>query len=218
MSDLNAPVTSIDEALAREYPPAVPAPCNDCPWRRNATPGWLGPYDAARWIQAAHGEGAIACHQTIPDGGGWGDQTRQCRGAAIFRANVCKSPVNPTIETGPPDRERVFASNDEFTSYHEGGDMDQDSRLAERVKRVTNATGYVEEEEAVFEHDGWNYGDRARMTEDNDDEGVFSGDEGWLVPCKVGAVEYGSTRTVLYFLADGMSSPIEVQPDQIEAA
>jgi hypothetical protein len=43
-------------ALTRDYPPAVPEPCNDCPWRRNATPGWLGPHTAEEWIKQAHSD------------------------------------------------------------------------------------------------------------------------------------------------------------------
>lgn len=116
---LNAPVQSIEDALSREYPEATPKPCNDCPWRREALPGWLGPYDADGWIEAAHGEVPIACHETIPSGGGWGKKTKQCRGVAMYRANVCKSPMNPTIEVGPVDRENIFASPTEFREHHE---------------------------------------------------------------------------------------------------
>lgn len=118
MSGLNAPVTSIADAMTREYPDAVPKPCNDCPWRRVAVRGWLGPYSAEEWLDAAHGEAPIACHETIPTGGGWGDKTRQCRGAAIFRENVQKQPRNPTIATGPEDKVTVFASNAEFLEHH----------------------------------------------------------------------------------------------------
>lgn len=101
-----------------EFPPAVPQPCNDCPWRRDATIGWLGPYTAEDWIEMLHSETPIACHQTIPKGGGWGEDTRQCSGAARMRANVCKTPRNPSIESEPIDEERVFSSNDEFLAHH----------------------------------------------------------------------------------------------------
>lgn len=117
-TDLNAPITTTEEAMAREYPPACAVPCNDCPWRRNATPGWLGPYTAHEWADAAHREGAVACHQTIPEGGGWGPKTVQCKGMAIFRANVFKQPRNRTIETGPRDVDRVFTDEREFIIYH----------------------------------------------------------------------------------------------------
>lgn len=121
MSDLNAPIASVEDAMTRdEYPAPVPKPCRECPWRRNATPGHLGPFTADEWLEVAHGEYPIACHMTIPPGGGWGDQTRQCAGAARFRANVCKSPRNPTIAAGPQDPERVFSRNAEFREHHEG--------------------------------------------------------------------------------------------------
>lgn len=106
-------------------PPATPKPCNDCPWRRNAVPGWLGPYDAQEWVQMAHGEEPIACHQTIKDvddygTGDWNHPAmKQCAGAAIYRANVCKSPRNPAVaRADAPDRETVFATPYQFIEYH----------------------------------------------------------------------------------------------------
>lgn len=110
----------MDSTPVPEYPPAVNQPCNDCPWRRNATPGWLGPYDWRNWLRAIHGEDAIACHQTIGESGSW-EGVLQCAGAAAFRANVCKRPRNPTIATGPP-RDDVFATNEEFAEYHSFGE------------------------------------------------------------------------------------------------
>lgn len=112
-----------------ELPPPVPQPCNDCPWRRNATPGWLGPFTAEEWCQTAHGEAPVACHKTIrvTNDLGYGDwenpSMRQCMGMAIFRNNICKSPHNPTdaanlIEEG--DKTQVFSWDDEFIAYHEG--------------------------------------------------------------------------------------------------
>lgn len=118
MSDLDKPVTSIEDALGREYPEAVASPCNDCPWHREAAPGWLGPMSTEEWLEAAHGETPIACHKTL-DGSSW-EGAKQCRGAAIFRANVCKLPHNPTVAHGPVDRESVFANSIEFREYHDG--------------------------------------------------------------------------------------------------
>jgi hypothetical protein len=82
---------------------------------------------------------------------------------------------------------------------------------------VKRETGYVEEEEAVEEFEGFTYGDRVRVIEDAENEGIFSGDVGYVLPCKVGAVEYGTNRVMLAFLPDGMDSPSEVRPDQVEA-
>lgn len=117
---LNAPCTSIEDAMTREYPEATASPCNECPWRRAAASGWLGPYTVEEWIETAHSELPIACHKTLPIGGGWGESTRQCKGAAIFRENVFKSPRNQTIAAGPADTERVFGTNAEFIDHHGG--------------------------------------------------------------------------------------------------
>lgn len=102
-----------------ELPSCVKEPCSECPWRRDAAPGYLGPHSANKWLDIAHGESAIACHKTIKVSGSW-EGARQCRGAAIFRENLCKHPRNPTIETGPRDMEAVFATNEEFVEHHEG--------------------------------------------------------------------------------------------------
>lgn len=115
--DLNEPVEDLEDAMGREFPDAPPTPCNECPWRRDAMPGHLGPEDARGWAAMAHGETAIACHKTL-NGDGWVGAS-QCRGAAIFRANVCKQPRNPTVVTGPEDHETVFSSNGEFVNHHE---------------------------------------------------------------------------------------------------
>lgn len=124
-----------------DYPPPTPKPCNDCPWRRTAVEGWLGPYSAAEWLAIAHGESPIACHKTIinvnEDGvGEWDDPAmRQCRGAAIFREHVCKSPKHPDIVTGPTDPDNVFVSNAEFMEYHTGTPV-TDEEAAQIVNRI----------------------------------------------------------------------------------
>jgi hypothetical protein len=115
----------------REHlPPTTPEMCNDCPWRREeATPKWLGPFTPLDWIKQAHGEGPVACHQTIvvtnplEGEGDWDHpRIRQCRGMAAFRGNVCKSPRHPDILSEPD--ERAFLTNDEFLEYHGGEPLD----------------------------------------------------------------------------------------------
>jgi hypothetical protein len=103
-----------------ELPPAVPKPCNDCPWRRNAAPGWLGPLTPEEWLQLAHSDQPIACHQTIQVEDWKDDATRQCKGAAIYRANVFKSPRNPNDaeHTTDPDPVSVFERDAEFVEHH----------------------------------------------------------------------------------------------------
>lgn len=107
--------------MTTDLPAAVPQPCNDCPWRKASTPGWLGPYSAKRWLRAVHGETAIACHETIKVPGSW-EGTRQCAGSGSFRANVCKSPRDPRVVQGPPCDD-VFGSNQEFLDHHAPGEV-----------------------------------------------------------------------------------------------
>lgn len=112
-------------------PDAVKEPCNECPWRREAARGYLGPYDPRKWVRIALSEDPIACHKTIKvtnplEGiGSWDHpQIRQCRGAAIFRENICKSPKNPEVVIGPADRERVFDDVVDFCHHHGDGEIE----------------------------------------------------------------------------------------------
>ena len=87
-------------------------PCLDCPWRRDAAPGWLGELSADEWVTLAHGEGSAECHV---------HHTQQCAGLAVYRANVCKAPRNPALLRLPADRRLVFGTPDQFLEYHRGG-------------------------------------------------------------------------------------------------
>lgn len=101
----------------KTYHDAVPTkvqhtrPCSDCPWARTALPGWLGNMTAEDWVQAGHSDGIIECHTT----------DKQCAGAAIYRANVCKAPRDPNALRLTPDVTRVFKSPQEFREHHERG-------------------------------------------------------------------------------------------------
>ena len=98
--------------------PPAPKPCDDCPWRRNAVAGWLGPYDFDEWLILAHCDEPIACHQTIVEDESF-EGTRACAGAAIYRANVAKIPrLAPLSHQMAPDREAVFAMPTEFVRHH----------------------------------------------------------------------------------------------------
>lgn len=123
------------ELLMTRLPDATPSPCNECPWRREAEGGHLGPYSPLDWIKIAHSDTAIACHKTVVavknplEGiGDWEHpKIRQCRGAAIFRENVQKNPRNQEVVTGPGDKESCFGTNEEFLEHH----GDPDSMLPE---------------------------------------------------------------------------------------
>ncbi len=85
------------------------SPCDDCPWRRDSLPGWLGPLSPQEWVESAHGEDKIPCHSY--DG-------PQCAGSAIYRRNVAKSCRDATNLRLPADREKVFATPNEFKTHH----------------------------------------------------------------------------------------------------
>jgi hypothetical protein len=113
-----------DDFYSRTFPSATPNPCDECPWTRTSTRGWLGPHTPEEWLDIAHGESPIACHKTIrrTDDYGIGDwanpEMRQCRGASIFRANVYKNPRHPDLKSGPVDEEHVFTTHAEFLAHH----------------------------------------------------------------------------------------------------
>lgn len=84
-------------------------PCSDCPWARASLNGWLGTATPEEWVQTAHGEARIECHTK---------KGAQCAGAAIYRANVCKSPRDQTLLRLESDKTRVFAAPSEFLEHH----------------------------------------------------------------------------------------------------
>lgn len=86
------------------------SPCSDCPWARDALPGWLGANTPEEWLQFAHRDVVIPCH--VLNGA-------QCAGAAIYRANVLKIPVEPNLQL-PKDKGKVFATPNEFLQHHTG--------------------------------------------------------------------------------------------------
>lgn len=118
--------TETEAFYAKQFPDTTPNPCAQCPWRRDALPGHLGPMTAEEWCEVAHSEAPIACHMTIKrtDASGhgeWDDPAmRQCKGAAIFRGNISKEPRHPQICRADADYVTVFGWDNEFIDYHEG--------------------------------------------------------------------------------------------------
>lgn len=90
------------------------SPCSDCPFARKSLHGWLGRMSAEEWIEAVHGEALIDCH-TISN--------QQCAGAAIYRANVCKSCRFDFQLKLASDKITVFASPFEFLLHHKNGTL-----------------------------------------------------------------------------------------------
>lgn len=108
-------------------------PCNDCPYRRIAAPGWLGSGDADHFIDGALADTAqydLPCHETIdyednlwlltqyPD-------AALCAGALIFYRNVDPTRLPRSRERSDavlqvePNHEVVFSTPEEFRHHHE---------------------------------------------------------------------------------------------------
>lgn len=86
-------------------------PCSDCPFRRDAVPGWLGSlsHQPDRYLELAHSERAVPCHSKIGP---------QCAGLAIYRANLYRRNAQPGVLQLPADREAVFVTPMEFSAHH----------------------------------------------------------------------------------------------------
>lgn len=84
------------------------APCQDCPWRRDSLPGWLGGGSPQEFAACAHSDELILCHTLLG---------AQCAGAAIYRRNVAKY-VEPPMLRLAKDETLVFSTRTEFETHH----------------------------------------------------------------------------------------------------
>jgi hypothetical protein len=84
-------------------------PCGDCPWRRVAEPGHTADWPPEKWVElVAKKQIREPCHVHCDS---------LCAGLAIFRAN-CGFKIR-AVPRLPEDRERVFASPEEFIQHHQ---------------------------------------------------------------------------------------------------
>jgi hypothetical protein len=70
----------------------------------------------------------------------------------------------------------------------------------------------------IEELDGWKFGERVRVLDDDERNGVYEGDEGVLLISEVGAPEYGNVRKAFHILIDDQDCPMEIDPFNIEGA
>lgn len=119
-------------------------PCNECPFRRESLPGWLGPWTPLDLLRSLSVE-PFPCHQTIPQGyqGDYNDdRLKGCAGAAIFLNNTLEmSRCRVTSEHQRQVRDvddsvtlSVFASKQEFIDHH-----DRDNLKANVDRRLSRA-------------------------------------------------------------------------------
>lgn len=101
-------------------------PCNECPFRRKAIPGWLGAASPQSFIIEISMERPLPCHPTINYAKrDWLQQwTEQrigmiCAGSLIMMSNMAKLPRDRKFPKLPSDHENVFSTPREFITYHE---------------------------------------------------------------------------------------------------
>ena len=108
-------------------------PCRECPFRRDAAPGWLGAEtDPQNFVRAAESDisnqGALPCHLTIDytDPRWMSSQLPKadlCAGALIYAANQAKMPRSPDRAEAVRSVEQsdaVFKYPHEFIEHHGG--------------------------------------------------------------------------------------------------
>ena len=96
-------------------------PCNDCPWRRDSMPGFLGgaavPHFEAAWAM----QRIVPCHKTVKNPSSWSPDWRWCAGYLIARRNVNDTLLAPAAqracETVEPS-DAVVAGIEGFADHH----------------------------------------------------------------------------------------------------
>lgn len=71
---------------------------------------------------------------------------------------------------------------------------------------------------AVKKYDDFTFGERVRLLEDNEEEGVFAGEEGRVIIEQLGSEEHGSLRTAVFLVAEGFVDPVEITGLEVESA
>lgn len=100
----------------------MPAPCAECPWSKNVTPGALGGSTPDVYIGQAYGPFILPCHMACdfsdPDWKSKVNTTAQCAGAASFRASVGVAEALPDALHKLEPHPDVFKTPGEFVAHH----------------------------------------------------------------------------------------------------
>ena len=134
--------------------PCGDKPCNDCPFRKTALPGWLGDDTPEGFMATTMADHPMPCHQTVNyDRPGWKTEiadgrqpkARLCAGALIFFSNIAKLSRDPSRPRLPADRETVFTSPQSFIDHHSALPGHKDT-LKGRLAYFVQPTEFVEGE------------------------------------------------------------------------
>lgn len=102
---------------------ACKVPCNECPFRKNSLPGYLGGFSTQETLQAVTGEDNFDCHLTREDG----EERMACAGRMLFASSLGKSFRRKDLEqirlqlkeSTPQEIKDNILSYKEFKKHHE---------------------------------------------------------------------------------------------------
>lgn len=86
--------------------------------------------------------------------------------------------------------------------------------FSQRVEKLRKLT---EIDRPVKEKDGWSFGERVTPLEDDEEHGIYTGTDGYLILEEVGGEEYGNLQVKAYYLEDEMDAVNEISLYNIEA-
>lgn len=99
--------------------------CKECPFRKNAPAGWLGPWTVDSIFSQVHSEQGLACHVDVGTKKHLSDdelvkQAHVCVGSLQHTHKTCKRYRDPELQAM---RDKVGPDNDnvlgfEFKAYH----------------------------------------------------------------------------------------------------
>lgn len=100
-------------------------PCGECPFRREAMPGWLGAATPESFVIEISMERPLPCHSSIDyERRDWKQQWEAqrigmiCAGSLIFTANMAKLPRDRAFPRMANDHKLVFSTPAQFITYH----------------------------------------------------------------------------------------------------
>lgn len=94
-------------------------PCDECPFRKNSIPGWLGAETAESTFHHVTNEGDFACHKTRSKPL---SLMSRCKGSLLFLKKACKSPkyneeLKVALKKEKGDTSNILLVN-EFFNHH----------------------------------------------------------------------------------------------------
>lgn len=96
--------------------PAMPAPCNGCPFRKDTLKGWLG----AERMEEILAQTSFLCHKTT---GGKNEDRKQCAGHMLIKGNAnilhaLAMSSKDVFEFDLSGRELVFETEQDCINHH----------------------------------------------------------------------------------------------------